>query len=324
MGMKPGARNIRRLLFCLLLGAAGLLPSPRGREAEGQAIYTWVMAGIGDCAGPEIGQTPQAAAPPSTACTAETVGVTAVCWGNFMRHAGGFVGCTYKRVPARACTGGASPGSMFECRSMLQQPVGGAELFSGWETGVELRDGGDYESVYLQAAQPDQCLAACGRDPRCGAVTYEAPGTRGVAAPICWLKEGAGRRVAQAGVMSAVKQGPGAAVPALAGAPPRDEAGQCDITGLWNAYSPGLGASEWWIAEGGAASQIGAANAAGAASLASGRLSIRWAARNGSSGDYAIELEPNCVAGRGRVTVKGPSVAASSVEARFCRNEPCR
>jgi hypothetical protein len=80
------------------------------------------MIGIGDCPGDDnaaIGYTTMSDVPVAADCTMATSGLAAVCWDQTQRTntlvPGDAPGCTYKTIPASACTGGSNPGYLYVC-----------------------------------------------------------------------------------------------------------------------------------------------------------------------------------------------------------------
>lgn len=79
--------------------------------------------------------------------------------------------------------------------------------FGTLQYGQDIADGGDYSVSDLSAESPELCQQKCADDPRCRAFAYVKPGTYNYPRPRCWLKERAGRFVANANTVSAVKDG---------------------------------------------------------------------------------------------------------------------
>lgn len=318
--------RVRSIGIVLLLAAAGAGPALyailRPNSAEGQPAGPWlsewvlIMTGPADCTGHDVERIANPAPDPAR-CTPATAGTTAICWGFAYPHPGGFEGCAYKNIPPAKCQGGPTPGAVYECISRPPQPVGGPEIFSPWFQGSNHWDGGNYRSLYAPSAAA--CMAECGRDSRCQSVTYTSGDST------CWLQAGVGQLRAEAGAMAAGKRQavavPPASPQAAGGAPPGPAAtdGECEIAGLWHAAVQSLGASEWWITEGGAASQVGLANAAGIARQNGRRLTIDWKSEAGETGKLSVELDSACRQGRGEIQASGKATAL-----RLCRDEPCQ
>lgn len=68
------------------------------------------------------------------------------------------------------------------------------------------RVGLDYSNFNLASANPDLCLAACAKDPKCQAYTYVKPGVQGPSAR-CWLKQGIPTTSTSTCCVSGVKTG---------------------------------------------------------------------------------------------------------------------
>lgn len=80
--------------------------------------YQWQSAGIGDCPGRDVYPLSIGSAIPSSElCNADFIGKIAVCWdGSSMKHYGSTnPQCTFRDVSAKHCSGGKSPGYIFEC-----------------------------------------------------------------------------------------------------------------------------------------------------------------------------------------------------------------
>ena len=75
------------------------------------AFAAWELVGVGDCPGNDTGSS-LGAQPDPGRCEAATSGMAAVCWDNVQQRnaKANKAVCTYKRVQAAQCTGGASPG----------------------------------------------------------------------------------------------------------------------------------------------------------------------------------------------------------------------
>jgi len=81
----------------------------------------WRYVGKGDCTGMDVGGlTMGSTAPETKRCTAASKGMTAVCWdGQNLKHYGSNQPqCTYKNISPNRCSGGGSPGHMYECVEM--------------------------------------------------------------------------------------------------------------------------------------------------------------------------------------------------------------
>jgi hypothetical protein len=98
-----GGANPGQMFTC---AAAGSPSSAAAAPRRGPAsVGGWQPAGMGDCAGHDVGGT-AGGTPDPTKCDTGFTGQTAVCWTN---------GCTYKNIATGACTGGSSPGQMYTC-----------------------------------------------------------------------------------------------------------------------------------------------------------------------------------------------------------------
>jgi hypothetical protein len=101
--------------------AASSTDSPSGVAETGLTVYgQWVELGVGDCSGRDTGSMDAVAFPPAEACTPERYGTIAVCWDGTQFHNLGDPSrtwCTFKSVSADNCSGGSSPGRVFECRA---------------------------------------------------------------------------------------------------------------------------------------------------------------------------------------------------------------
>jgi hypothetical protein len=309
----------------LLLAAAGaglaaytiLRPIPAEGQPTGPWLSEWalIMTGPADCAGHDVALIANPAPDPAR-CTPAAAGTTAICWGTAYPHPAGFEGCAYKNISPARCQGGGAPGAVYECVSRPPQPIGGPEVFSPWIQGSNHWDGGNYRFLY--APDPAACMAECGRDSRCLSVTYTSRDS------LCWLQAGVGQLRAEAGAMAAAKRPVATPSPSpqFAGEVPSGPApatGECEIAGLWRAVVPSRGTSEWWITEGGAASQIGHDNAAGLARRDGRRMTIDWKSPAGEVGKLWVELDGACRQGRGEIQASGKATAL-----RLCREETCQ
>jgi hypothetical protein len=105
------------ILIVLVLLAAG--PSAADQ-------VQWAFQRIGDCPGFDTACT-VGATPDPTLCNAGTSGTTAVCWDGVTYGNGAPCGstawCTYKSIDAPSCTGGASPGYLYECTGPTPTPT---------------------------------------------------------------------------------------------------------------------------------------------------------------------------------------------------------
>jgi len=104
--------NIAGTVTFLVASALGLAVRPT--PAAGQ----WSFQRIGDCPGSDTACTVGATPDPSL-CNGATTGTTAVCWDGVTYSNGAPCGssawCTYKAIDAPSCTGGGSPGYLYEC-----------------------------------------------------------------------------------------------------------------------------------------------------------------------------------------------------------------
>jgi len=86
----------------------------------------WTFERIGDCPGFDTACTVGATPDPSL-CNASTSGTTAVCWDGVTYSNGAPCGssawCTYKSIDAPSCTGGMSPGYLYECMGPTPTPT---------------------------------------------------------------------------------------------------------------------------------------------------------------------------------------------------------
>jgi hypothetical protein len=73
----------------------------------------------------------------------------------------------------------------------------------------------------------------------------------------------------------------------------------CGLAAVWSANLTGLGSSIWTITADGAAVEQGLGNARGTASIVGRRLTINWASGPDAAGDYIIDLNNDCISGRG-------------------------
>jgi len=105
---------MNRALIFFVVSFCLLFPIQSGFAGE----MGWRYTGQGDCAGMDAGGlTFDSPTPDAERCTTAFKGMTAVCWdGNNLRHYGSDKPqCTYKNVHVKNCTGGGSPGYMYEC-----------------------------------------------------------------------------------------------------------------------------------------------------------------------------------------------------------------
>src|SRR5215470_7659788 len=90
------------------------------------AAAQWAQQRIGDCPGSDTACT-MGATPDPSLCNATTSGTTAVCWDGVTYSNGAPCGssawCTYKSIDAPSCTGGASPGYLYECVGPTPTPT---------------------------------------------------------------------------------------------------------------------------------------------------------------------------------------------------------
>jgi hypothetical protein len=86
----------------------------------------WALQRIDDCSGFDTACTVGATPDPSL-CNGTTSGTTAVCWDGVVHSNGAPCGstawCTYKSIDAPSCTGGASPGYLYECTGPTPTPT---------------------------------------------------------------------------------------------------------------------------------------------------------------------------------------------------------
>jgi hypothetical protein len=91
--------------------------TPQAKDTPPAPTKTgWILQRSGDCTGRDIGET-AGTEPAADKCSGPDV--TAVCWdGTLWKNGSKFSGdawCTYKRIPADACSGGSAPGRLFRC-----------------------------------------------------------------------------------------------------------------------------------------------------------------------------------------------------------------
>jgi len=106
---------MKKILILLPVFVAVLLITEVGNAAG----WEWVSTGNGDCSGRDVrGLTVGSPKPDAALCNQSFSGKTAVCWdGTTMKHWGSDKPqCTYKDINPASCTGGGSPGYMYECR----------------------------------------------------------------------------------------------------------------------------------------------------------------------------------------------------------------
>jgi len=149
--------------------------SPQGSAAQGSAVQTpfkaeppvtapassramgWRYVGKGDCSGMDVGgPTKGSPAPDTGRCTASSKGMTAVCWdGQNLKHYGSNQPqCTYKNISPNRCSGGGSPGHMYECVEM--------EGYAWVQVGKGDCSGRDVKPLSMGSAmpKPDLCNAS--------------------------------------------------------------------------------------------------------------------------------------------------------------------
>ncbi|HEY3450023.1 MAG TPA: hypothetical protein VGK67_26965 [Myxococcales bacterium] len=138
-------------------------PSNRPPAAAG---YTWRYTRVDDCSGNDTGST-AGAQPALERCDAGTAGLSAVCWdGAQQKHWGSDKPvCAYKRLTPAGCTGGGSPGFLYECVSgttaqphPATPPPSPASLRYDWKSvGFGNCDGSDVGQTAGGAPLPAAC-----------------------------------------------------------------------------------------------------------------------------------------------------------------------
>ena len=86
----------------------------------GATISSWHKTGIGDCPGRDVGST-DGDGPAEAQCSTSFEGRIAVCWdGQDHKNGGARKWCTYKSATPETCSGGTSPGIMYQCSLVIQ------------------------------------------------------------------------------------------------------------------------------------------------------------------------------------------------------------
>jgi hypothetical protein len=86
----------------------------------GLTIPNWSRTGIGDCPGRDVGST-DGETPALARCDTGSEGRIAVCWdGQDHKNGGSRKWCTYKSATPETCSGGASPGTIYQCSLVIQ------------------------------------------------------------------------------------------------------------------------------------------------------------------------------------------------------------
>lgn len=86
----------------------------------GATISSWHKTGIGDCPGRDVGST-EGDRPAEAQCNTGFEGRIAVCWnGKDYKNGGARRWCTYKSATPETCSGGTSPGIMYQCSLVIQ------------------------------------------------------------------------------------------------------------------------------------------------------------------------------------------------------------
>ncbi|MGC4123140.1 MAG: hypothetical protein QM765_52945 [Myxococcales bacterium] len=106
-----GAANSGTLYECVA-SDANAAPGPSAPAGS----LVWNYVGVADCTGNDTGSSAGSAPDPSR-CGPATAGLSAVCWDGVQqkRGASSTPVCTYKRVRAGDCRGGAHPGYVYRC-----------------------------------------------------------------------------------------------------------------------------------------------------------------------------------------------------------------
>jgi hypothetical protein len=86
----------------------------------GPTIPNWNRTGVGDCGGRDVGST-DGDTPSLARCDTGFEGRIAVCWdGQEHRNGGPRKWCTYKSATPETCSGGSSPGTIYQCSLVIQ------------------------------------------------------------------------------------------------------------------------------------------------------------------------------------------------------------
>ncbi|HPA16073.1 MAG TPA: hypothetical protein PKV75_12500 [Desulfobacterales bacterium] len=130
---------------------------PSVTTAAASGTMGWRYVGRGDCTGMDVGGlTMDSPSPNNMRCTPSFKGMTAVCWdGQNLKHYGSEKPqCTYKNISPNRCSGGGSPGHMYECVEM--EGYAWVQVGNGDCTGRDVKP----LSVGSSMPKPDLCNAS--------------------------------------------------------------------------------------------------------------------------------------------------------------------